>query len=140
MKKEKANCCFCGKEFTKVEKRNIFCSKHCSQQSYSSKNFSFNVTTQRNLCAYTEILVSADLLKNNYEVYRPLSANARVDLIAIKEELLYRVEVKTGHKNLSTGRIFLQAHKHTCYDIIAHYIPELGEILYKKKDGQLWYP
>jgi hypothetical protein len=43
-----------------------------------------------------ELLVSADLMRQGFDVYRNLSPNGKTDLIAIKRSTILRVQVK-GH-------------------------------------------
>jgi len=46
-----------------------------------------------------ELLAAADLMRRGYDVYRALCFNSRCDLVAIRGEVILRVEVKTGRYN-----------------------------------------
>jgi hypothetical protein len=80
--------------------------------------------------ALGEILVSADLMKKGYEVYRAMSPSSSCDVLARKNEKFYSVEVRTGYKSLdgskvTTNRVNIKA------DILAIVLHREGEILYQ---------
>ena len=77
-----------------------------------------------------ELLVSADLLKKGYEVFRALSPGCSCDLVAMKNEKLIRVEVKTRQK--SQGSFSFKTKKKA--DLLALVMGD--KVLYKKvKNG-----
>lgn len=57
------------------------------------------------IAAISELSVGADLLKKGYYVFRALSMASYCDLIAIKENKIYQVEVRTGYKSID-GKLF----------------------------------
>jgi hypothetical protein len=82
--------------------------------------------------AVNELKVSSDLLTKGYDVFRQLQPASTCDLVVIKDDKLYRVEVTAG-KRTAAGYKY---HKHdpTKYDVLAlvlpdssiHYEPPLG--------------
>lgn len=80
--------------------------------------------------AFGELIVSADLLRRGYQVFRAISPACDYDLIVLKGTRLLKIEVTKGRRE-KTG---LQWTKHTKpYDVLAvwesnsviTYIPEL---------------
>ena len=59
---------------------------------------------QSNLGAANEMLVSADLLKQGYEVFRALSGHASCDLLAMRDSIVERVEVRTAFPSRTTKK------------------------------------
>lgn len=75
-------------------------------------------------------MVSADLLKKGYSVFRSVSPSCSCDLIAMKDKKVLRVEVKSGYKN-KDGKIQSQKGKQVDYDILAIVLHKENIILYK---------
>lgn len=46
--------------------------------------------------ALSELIASADLIKNGYEVYRALSPSSFCDLLAIKNGEIFKLEIRTA--------------------------------------------
>lgn len=46
--------------------------------------------------ALNELRVSIDLMAKGYKLFRALNPNSPFDLVAYKEDKLYRIEVRTG--------------------------------------------
>lgn len=65
--------------------------------------------------ALGELVVSADLMRRGYAVFRALSPSCPCDLIAMKDDKLLRVEVTKGRRYLKGG---------------CHFIPHDGTIQY----------
>ena len=51
--------------------------------------------------AVSEMLAAADLLKNGYSVFRAISQACYCDLIAIKGNEEWHIEVRTGYRSLN---------------------------------------
>ena len=47
--------------------------------------------------AIQELIVASDLMSKGFEVYRALSPASKYDLLAIKERVVYQIEVRIGH-------------------------------------------
>jgi len=90
--------------------------------------------------ALHELLVCADLMMKGYNVFRAMSPSCSCDIMATKADVIYRIEVTTGIKYPSTGRISYPAHKNGRYlfDILA-VVFHNGEIIYHK-DGGVYEP
>jgi hypothetical protein len=55
-----------------------------------------DIACQGRIGAISEMLVAVDLMNKGYEVFRPMSAHACCDIVAIKDNIVVRFEVKTG--------------------------------------------
>jgi len=125
----KVKCKTCGKYFEKYDhNRRSFCSPKCR------KNYEKSLRPKRKTCqattgAISEYLVVSDLLKNGFNVYRSVSPSAPVDMIAIKSNKIFRVEVKTAVRWPSTGKLNFGSPKHE-YDILAKVVLEENLIVY----------
>jgi len=75
----------------------------------------------------SEMRVTVDLSMNGYEVFNALY-NATCDIIAMKDEKLYRVEVKTGF--FKSNKLRTGALKRTAFDILAIYDVANDKIIY----------
>lgn len=76
-----------------------FCSLKCRQahtaETYRPINF-LQARCTADKGAMCELLAGAHLMRNGYQVFRSLSPSAECDLIAIRDNSLLRVEVKSG--------------------------------------------
>lgn len=87
--------------------------------------------------AVSELIVSVDLMRKGYHVFRALSAHCPCDLIAMDAGRVIRIEVRTGIVNptgsISYPRSGLSKH---AYDVMAivirgvevQYIPDLKDL------------
>jgi len=64
--------------------------------------------------AFGELIVCSDLMLDGYEVFRAESPSTSCDLIAMKNGICFRVEVKTSSSGLFTGD-----YDESKYDILA---------------------
>lgn len=99
--------------------------------------------------AIGELMVSADLLRRGYNVFRSLSPNASCDLAIISGGAATRVEVTKAYRTRSGGLQF-NPHERERYDVLAlwcvdgsvTYIPSLpaivsaGPLKYSDEDGR----
>lgn len=97
----KKNCGTCGKEFVGL-KRTKYCCGRCYNESYGKNSLKSNLNgiSAGTIGAISEIMVSADLMKKGYEVYRAISPASHCDLIAIKDDEIHKYEVRTGYYNI----------------------------------------
>jgi hypothetical protein len=88
--------------------------------------------------AYSELMVCADLLRRGFHVYRSVSSTSGCDLVAIHEDRVIRVEVKTAVRRKSGELKGLlrdgQPSKHDVLALVAYdgeiqYVPEVGRVL-----------
>lgn len=80
--------------------------------------------------AVGELLVCADLLAKNYEVFRSVSPSSKVDLFAYKDSRPYRVQVK--HKIKDYKPYYHNKVSITDFDILAAVVD--GKITYYDSD------
>ena len=92
-----------------------------------------------NLGAMSELMVCADLLKRGFDVYRSVTRTGLFDLIAAKNGIVCRVEVKTAHK-LSQGGLSsrFRPNQIGTHDIAAYVLIREGKIQYSR-DIQKWF-
>ena len=92
------SCEMCGILIKKAKKKQRFCSIDC-QSAYVKKNrvLVYDESVPLKLRgSISELQVCIDLLLMGFEVYSSVSLNARCDLVAIKGDVVLRVEVKTA--------------------------------------------
>jgi len=119
-------CVGCKKEYIARAKNQLVC--------YNCKdNYKLSITNNLpigTVGAISEILVSADLLKKGYEVFRAISPSCSCDLAMLKDNKLLRVEVRTG-RNSATGKLYYSSNMRA--DIMAVVIHKTNEIIYIPK-------
>lgn len=111
-----------------------FCSDECSAAfklgRYRTANPSLGVPPST-VGAIAELLVSTDLLKRGYEVFRALSPSSSCDLAVLLEGRLLRVEVTTAYYN-NSGVLFHPDKKHgRAFDVLALVVMKTGEVVYR---------
>ncbi len=55
--------------------------------------------------AISELVVAAELLRRGYDVFRNVAPTGKVDLVAMKQEKVVKVQVRTGRISPSTGTL-----------------------------------
>lgn len=70
--------------------------------------------------AISEIIISVDLMKKGYAVFRSLSQSCFCDIIAIKGKTVLKIEIRTGYKSTS-GKICFPTKTHGEIDIYGIY-------------------
>lgn len=104
-------CPVCEKSFSyfaKSPKDRKYCSRTCSR----TANIAYLQTRRPNTSklptgtvgAISELIVSADLLRRGFEVFRALSQSCSCDLAILHESKLIRVEVRTASRS-SAGKL-----------------------------------
>jgi hypothetical protein len=78
--------------------------------------------------AIAEMIVSAQFLSNGYSVFRALSQSCFCDLIVIKGTTIKRVEVRTGYRYPSTGKLSFPKKTHGEIDLFAVYERNTGKV------------
>jgi len=124
---DNSNCRQCGDALSEQQKRrhSKYCSLECRRSGAARLYREANPSSTRTLGiapstigAIGELLVSADLLKRGYNVFRSLSASADCDLVILTCRKLYRIEVTTGCKTRG-GKLMYPEHDGHKYDILA---------------------
>lgn len=62
--------------------------------------------------AISELVVCSDLLKTGYSVFRSVSPSCFCDLIAIRDGVVKKIEVRTGYRGVN-GKILFPKNTHT---------------------------
>ncbi len=125
-------CVVCDKEFKPANKKVTMCSAACRNKKWKPERETFKLGIPcATVGAVAELMVAVELFKLGYEVYRPLSFAASCDLIALKDGIIFRIEVKTARyagdklvhpvKNIRSENLVLVTHS----DQKAHMPPEL---------------
>jgi Holliday junction resolvase len=85
--------------------------------------------------AMSELMISADLMKHGYDVFRALSPSCYCDIIATRSDGSLRIEVRTGYRNQS-GKVGFPKNTNGDIDAFAVYIREDNSIHYFNTDVQ----
>lgn len=94
-------CKQCRKQYIRIKKNQVFCNKDCSNRWWAKTDNPFRHLATGTVGALSELLASADLIKNGYEVYRALSPSSSCDILALKNGEVKKFEVRTSRRNKS---------------------------------------
>lgn len=107
-------CPTCGKEFKARRSNQIYCNSKCTPGNQLERKIKSNLDhiSPGTVGAIAELLVSIDLMKRGYTVYRALSPASYSDILAVKGSIILHVEVRTatyylkedGSRNLVYGK------------------------------------
>ena len=123
----------CGSPFKTYSRKRKWCSGVCAKAPVSSMAAPHPPTAAfGNRGAIGELGVSIDLMQRGYEVFRSVSAHASCDLIAVKGERMYRVEVRSAHVHKTTGKVYVNDKGLGRLDILAMYT--LNGVIYLNPD------
>jgi Holliday junction resolvase-like predicted endonuclease len=128
-------CIICQKVFYTKNKNTKYCSKKCKQENNNYMSI-VGFESKTSLGAYSELLISCDLMNKGYDVFRSLSPSAKVDLIIRKNKKIHSIEVRTG-RYTTTGRITYSMQNINA-NIMAVCIFPTKEIKYYQKVEQKW--
>jgi hypothetical protein len=106
----------------------LFCTRRCANKKERNKIPRNEFTSTGDCGAFNELTVCADLLRKKFHVFRSVSPTGPCDLIAMKKNTLWRIEVTTGchRKDGSVGWV---PHNPANYDVIAVVLPN-GSVIY----------
>ena len=126
-------CPWCKDRFPAASRKKnaIYCSVKCGRLAYSKASGVYGHypgMAPGTTGAIGELRVSVDLLIRGYEVFRALSPATSCDIAILKSGALLRVEVRTGYRNLKTGKILFCGARAGRADVTAVVLPD--EILY----------
>lgn len=127
-------CIVCEKNSVSCVPNQKLCSKDCRKKFYGRIGDE-NGLSCGTVGALSEILVSADLLKKGYAVFRSLSPACFCDLIAIKGDEMKKIEVRTGYKMVHSNKIFFPKKLSTINGIpneYAAYVNAENKVYYEK--------
>lgn len=138
-------CAGCGKPISlwRVAHRATFCTNECRNDVYKTRYFGDRSTSRfaglptGAIGAVHEMVVSVDLMRRGYDVFRALSPSGACDLVAFRGDDLLRVEVKTATRN-HKGAVAFGGKARTLargtYDVLA-FVFHSGEIVYEPPLG-----
>lgn len=130
-------CHYCQTPFETKNPRQVYCTPRCSGLMFRQRrgDVTYPELPSGTLGALRELLVCADLMKRGYHVYRAQSPACPCDLIAIKGDLMLRVEVKTAYRRAdgSLAMPLIQPRQQGQFDVLAlvgtdeviQYVPEV---------------
>lgn len=129
------SCSICGKQFTRKGPNNIYCSGGCLNKANrdlhgyddDSEPYSRGV-----IGAIHELQVAADLMKKGWWVFRALSPDGPIDLIAVNGNKTLRIQVRKARRSKRTGNISFPAIKEKdkqFHDVVALSFTN-GKIMY----------
>lgn len=99
MKSTGRRCDQCGELFAPVSTRHRYCCTKCKRQANDQRFVSDEVDlSSGKRGALSELLVSADLIERGYDVFRAVSQSAPCDLVAMRGDNIFRIEVRTSNK------------------------------------------
>lgn len=129
--KHNLKCEECGESFIHNMQHTKSCSDECRKRRMVKKfgRYSDKSIPSGTVGAITELVISADLMKKGYSVFRALSPSCFCDVIAIKDNNLLKVEIKTGYVGLNKKVLFPKS-KNTNIDIYG---------VYSRLDNQCFY-
>lgn len=106
----------------RVRRRAKFCTNDCSsantRELFAVNNPRIPVPTGT-VGAISEMRVAVDLFTRGFSVFRALSPACGCDLIAMRGDAVFRVEVKTAYIGLRGVRCAPKA-RNDCFDIMAY--------------------
>lgn len=124
-------CKNCKSSFNQRHKKQLYCSTACKSKNSNSKVYKYtyglaNGTTG----AIQELVVSIDLMKKGYEVFRALSPSCSHDLIATKDKQCLRLEVRTGYL-MPNNKLYYPKNIKTRIQADRYAIVVGGEVIYE---------
>jgi PD-(D/E)XK endonuclease len=102
-------CLYCHQEISSNKKRYTrmkYCSPKCCNEAYKcgageqGRQLNYLGLSTASIGAIGELRVSADLLAKGYEVFRAVSSACSCDLIAMKNGVSARIEVRTARRSI----------------------------------------
>ena len=137
------HCCHCRS--TIPEKRILRHSKYCSNICRKDAEYKARCPTYEPskvssgvIGAMHELLVSADLMRRGYEVFRALSPACSCDLVILKEGRLLRVEVRTAQKSISGKLSWTNSKKDIGRSDMLALVVEGRDIVYLPSLDTIW--
>lgn len=126
-------CPQCNLPFSPSVRRQQYCSRSCR----SSANRALLISPEKLMNtgvtgAVSELLVSADLFRNGFYVFRALSQSSPCDLIALKDGFCLKIEVSTAWQSKSTEKVYSAKKKVSdLYDVLALVLPPNAAVFYQ---------
>ena len=98
------NCLKCGDSYKPKKTYQQFCSVRCRvfKNNEGKPFFRLGLATGT-VGAIAELMVSCDLMRRGFELYRALSQSSSCDLLALRGGVFYSVEVRSGQHTIKKG-------------------------------------
>lgn len=129
------DCIICKKQFNTKREFQLSCSDSCNykrlRERMPKRKYKLASGT---VGALSELVISSDLMKRGYSVFRALSPACFCDLIAIKDNSILKIEVRTGW--IFNKSILFPKKIRGAIDSIAVYIIDDNKIFYYDSLGK----
>lgn len=127
-------CESCGNPFPAEQGKPAakYCSLSCVKQFYDKKCIAIDIhfKSRPQVSAWSEMFAIQDLMRQGYVIYKPMSDAAPYSLVAIKDEVIHRVEVVVSRRT-ATGNFYIPRRALNMeYEILALVLPEDVSIHY----------
>ena len=134
-------CLNCGKVIINREGHAKYCGYQCIKEArkkkYPTLSFGGLGTNGKiptsSVGAIAELMVTQDLLRKGYEIFRAISASCSCDLIALKNKKLFRIEVKTVYPKLDGTYSTLTWLDSSKFDVLAYVCGNTSKIMYQSE-------
>lgn len=120
-------CVVCKKQIKTSCYWQVTCSVECRKKrigTYQDTSIPSNTVG-----AISELIVSSDLMKKGFSVFKSLSPSCFCDVIAVKGDVTLKIEIRTGYKR-ANGTIFYPTKTHGKIDIFGIYDRNLDKCFY----------
>lgn len=125
-------CGNCKLFFFPFVRQQVYCSRRCRSASHKVA-FVHPVPINTGVIgAMSELVVSADLLRRGFYVFRSLSQSSPCDLIALRDNNhVLRIEVSTAWEG-SNGKLYTSKNRASeKYDVLALVLPQTNAVTYE---------
>lgn len=115
-----------------------FCNYKCSSTYIKKRKTTYDLPTGT-IGAMAELVVSVDLMKQGYDVFRALSPSCDCDILAIRDGELHKYEVRTGqyYENNNGGIKIIYGRTRIKGKLIAVVTHVDGKVHYFGEEGEL---
>lgn len=125
-------CRLCGIGFIAKPKTKLTCSRECGKKyatlATGRKTYG-NELPSATIGAISEIEVAMFLMRKEYSVFRALSQACFCDLIAVKGEIILKVEARTGYIG-ENGKVTYPKTQRGVIDCYGIYIPRSKQVMF----------
>lgn len=128
-------CEICSKKSTVSYKQQKTCSRECGllrKQRITGRYSCDTTIPSGTVGAISELEISSDLMKKGYSIFRSLSPSCFCDIVAIKNEKILKIEIRTGYMT-NKEKIFFPRKKHGEIDLFGIYERNLNKCFYFDK-------
>jgi len=127
-------CDICGKSFESSRPNTKVCSVECfnKKKRIQLGRYADVKIPPGSVGTISELVVTVDLMKKGWSVFRAMSPSCNFDLAIFKNGTFKRVEVKTGYKS-DSGKIQHPWTTNDNYDILAVYVRIEDKVYYLDK-------